>query len=159
MVHTDKIVKELEISHEGVLDFKEFLHTIKDFFKRHNYDLTEKAYETKNIENLKNTTIKWEFDRKVDDYNQCFAKLKIELSKYKEGYVDSKKVVDGNIKITIEGDIVRDYDLKWKTAPVKKFMRAIYDKYIAEEKQDRIAKELKSIIENLRKEIKQYLNI
>ena len=35
MVHTDKIVKELEIAHTGVLDFKEFLQMLKDFFDQY----------------------------------------------------------------------------------------------------------------------------
>lgn len=159
MVHTDKIVKEFELDHEGVIDFKEFLNLIKDFFKKYDYDLTEKLYNGKTKEGLKSTEIKWQFDKKVDDYNQCFVKMKIKLNDYKEGYVDGKKIADGKLVVEIEGEIVRDYDLKWKIAPIRKFFRALYDKYVVAVKQDKVANELKSIINNLEKDIKQYLAI
>ena len=84
MVHTDKIVKDLELLHEGVFDLKELLNIIKEFFKRHDYDLTEKSYNSTTKDGLKTTVLKWDFDRKVDDYNQCFAKLSIELNNYKD---------------------------------------------------------------------------
>ncbi|MBS3174530.1 hypothetical protein J4440_01495 [Candidatus Woesearchaeota archaeon] len=159
MVHTDKIVKDLELLHEGVFDLKELLNIIKEFFKRHDYDLTEKSYNSTTKDGLKTTVLKWDFDRKVDDYNQCFAKLSIELNNYKEGFVDAKKVIDGRLKFVINAEIQRDYDQKWKTNPLRKIARAVYDRYVIEEKQDRVSKELKSIIDNLKKEIKQYLGI
>ena len=160
MVHTYKIVKPAQISYQGVFDFKELLNVIKEFFKRHDYDLSEKNYNTSTGEgNAKNTIVLWEFDRKVDDYNQVFARLKFELMNYKEGYVDSKKIVDGNIIITMEAEVQRDYDIKWKNAPIKRFVRALYDRYIDEPKNDRIFDEGKKLIENLKKDIKQYLHI
>src|SRR3989344_3141848 len=102
MVHTDKIVKDLELLHEGVFDLKELLNIIKEFFKRHDY---------------------------------------------------TKKVIDGRLKFVINAEIQRDYDQKWKTNPLRKIARAVYDRYVIEEKQDRVSKELKSIIDNLKKEI------
>ncbi len=159
MVHIEKVVREFELSYEGVVDFKEFLHVLKEFFKRYDYDITEKVYAGSTKDGLKNTNIKWDCDRKVDDYNQCFIKLKLGLSDYKEGYVDSKKVIDGKLKIIIEAEIQKDYGANWKKSPLRRFVRAVYDKYVVVVKQDKVSKELSDIVENLKKEIKQYLNI
>ena len=158
MVHTDKIVKDVEFIYEGVFDFKEFLQVIKDFFARHHYDLDEKVYDTKVKGDFKNTTIKWAADKKVDDYNKCFVKLKIDLSDYKEGYADETKVVDGELKVSFEAEIERDYQEKWKKSPTKKFLRAIYEKYVSEAKQSRVDSDLKKFVESLKNEIKQYLS-
>ncbi len=159
MVHTDKIVREFELSTEGVIDFKEFLNVIKALFKKYGYDLTEKVYNSKTSDGLRNTSLIWHFDNKPDDYNQCIVKIKIKLDDYKEGTVDNKKVVDGKLSLGVDAEINRDYDQKWKTAPMKKFFRAIYDKYVAETKQDRVTKDLTKLVEELKKEIKQYLHI
>lgn len=158
MVHTDKVVKDLGISYEGVFDFKEILQVIKEFLSRGNYDLDEKLYDTKVKGDFKNTIIIWAADRKVDDYNKCVVKIGINLSDYKEGHVDGVKVVDGKLKIGFNADVERDYDEKWKKSPTKKFIRAVYEKYIVEGKQSKIDSNLKTFVENLRKEIKQHLN-
>ncbi len=157
MVHTDKVTKEMEISHTGILDFKEFLQMIKDFFGNYNYDITEKVYDTKSTDGLKNTLIKWDADRKLDDYNKAVFKLTFILNDYKELYVEKKKVTDGNFKIKIEVEMERDYDENWKKAPTKRFLRAIYDKYIVEKKQSNIDKEAKETVQRLREQIKKYL--
>ena len=159
MVHTYKIVKPLEINYQGVFDFKEFLNVIKDLFKRYDADLSEKAYNTSADGGVKNTNMAWEFDKKVDDYNQVFVKLKINLLNYKEGYVDSKKVVDGSLNLIIEAEVQRDYDQKWKTSPIKKMARAMYDKYVDEPRHDKVADDLKKTVDNLKREVKQYLHI
>ena len=157
MVHTDKIVKELEIAHTGVLDFKEFLQMLKDFFGNYNYDITEKVYDTKTIEGLKTTTIKWDADRKLDDYNKGIFKLTFSLNDYKDTYVEKKKVIDGKFKLKLEVEMERDYDENWKKVPTRRFLRSIYDKYIAEKKQSKVDKEVKETLQRLREQVKKYL--
>lgn len=156
MVHTDKIVSDLEFAYEGVFDFKEFLSYLKGFFKRYDYDLDEKVYNLKVKEGLKTTKIKWATEKKLDDYNKSKIKVKINLADYKESYVDGTKLADGNLKIEIEAEIEKDYEDQWKTAPPKKLMRGIYEKYIASAKQNKTNSLVKSTVDDLMKEIKQY---
>ena len=156
MVHKDKIITELEFSHEGVFDFKEFLHMIKSFFSRYNYDFDEKVYESKNKGDLKTTRFKWAFDRKLDDYNKAVVKLGIGLEDYKEGYSDGIKIVDGKLKVKFDAEVERDYNEDWKKQPTKKFIRAVFDKYVSAHKQKKVDDSVKDLVENLRREIKQY---
>ncbi len=156
MVHTDKIVRDLEFVYEGVFDFKEVLSLLKSYFKRNDYDLDEKLYDTKIKTGLKNIKLRWECDRRLDDYNKALAKLVIDVTDAKEAYVDGVKVVEGKLKITFNGEMERDYDLKWKPKPVLKFTRALYEKYISEEKQTNVDAQLKNLIDKLIKELKQY---
>ena len=159
MVHTDKVVRDLEFLYEGVFDFKELLEIIKEFCDKRGYDIDEKLYNNKVKGDFKNTSIKWTADRKIDDYNKCVVKLTINLNDYKEGHVDGRKVVDGNLKIIFNGEVERDYDEKWKKSPTKKFLRALYEKYIVESKQDKVNSSLKNLIDDLKNEIRLYLKV
>lgn len=156
MTHTDKIIRDLEFVHEGVFDFKDFLQLLKAFFKRYNYDVDEKLYDNKIKNGMRNLKIKWTCDRKVDDYNKCIIKLTLDLKDGKEGVVDGLKVVDGQLKVTYNAEIERDYDEKWKVAPAKRFLRSLYDKYVSGIKQSKIDTGLKDLVETLKKEVKQY---
>jgi len=79
------------------------------------------------------------------------------LSDYREGNVDGTKVVDGKLKITFNAEVERDYDEKWKKSPVKRFVRAIYERYVTEAKQSKVDRALKDLVSDLRLEIKRYL--
>jgi len=156
MPHTDLVIKELEIVHEGTIDFKDFLKFMKGFMEKYDYDIEEKSYETKTKNGLKNTTIKWVCDRKIDDYNKILIKPKILLNDYKEGSVDGRRVTQGELIIKIKVEIERDYDEEWKGLPIIKFFRSIYEKYISESKQAKVDSESKDIVNKLRTEINQY---
>jgi len=159
MVHKELVFKEVELEANGVIDFKEFLNVLKEFFSRYDYSINEKKYETKIKDGMKNTLIKWAPDRKYNDYNEAVIKIDIVLSNYKEGYSDGKKVVDGNLKVKIAGEMNRDYGDKWKSNPAKTFIRALYDKYVVNIKESNADVSLKNAINNLISEIKQYLQI
>ncbi len=156
MVHTDIIINDLEFNYEGVLNFKDFLKFVKDFFKSYNYDFNEKIYGTRGSD-LKTTKMKWVLEKYIDDYNNAKITIKIGLSDYKECYVDGEKVADGKLGIKIRGEMERDYQEKWKKAPAKKFLRAVYDKYAASGKQSKVDNKVKDMVDHLIKDMKRYL--
>lgn len=155
----DKIVKGVEVSYEGVFDLHDFLDFLKKWFKSKGYDVTEKMYITKAKGDLKNVTIKWESDRKPTDYDKYIIKCGIDASDLKEGEVDSVKVVQGKVKVTIDADHEKDYDERWRGKPTLNFLRAVYDKFVIEEKENNLVKNLKKDCEALSSEIKGYFNI
>ncbi len=159
MVHTDKVVRDVEFDYEGVFNFKEFILYLKDFFKRYDYDIDEKSYSSSVKDGLKNEKIKWDCDRKLDDYNHAHIKLKINLNDFKESYAGSKKIVDGKLKLEIEAEIKRDYDAQWKGGPARKFFRSVYDKYISSGKQQNVDSMVKDTVNDLISNVKQYLNV
>ena len=159
MVHTEKVARDIELNYSGVFDMKEFLNLTKKILGGYDYDLDEKLYETKTKDDSKNTTIKWQFDRRLDDYNKGVVKMQIKINNYSESYIEGRKVVKGDMNVKINGEVIRDYEDKWKKLPARRFFRALYDQYIAKEREDTIAKSVKDIIETFRKEFKKYFNI
>src|SRR3989344_2797944 len=75
----------------------------------------------------------------------------------RNGYDINKKIVNGDLKLTLEfADVKRDIEEKWEGPVSKRFARAVYDKFIMEDKESEINKQLKKEVESLFKEIKQY---
>ncbi len=158
MVHADLVIPKIEFNYEGVFDFNELLSLIKDFLKSYNYDITEKRFTTKRKDNLKTINIRWSIDKKLDDYNKAVVDFRINLTDFKEMYVDDKKVVEGNLQVIALGIMARDYGEQWKTAPSKRFIRAVYDKYVAKPKLKKIDDSFINMVKDLMKEIKNYFN-
>lgn len=156
---TDKVVKGVEVTYEGVFDLHDFLDSLKKWFKSKGYDVTEKLYESKAKATLKSIKIKWECDRKPTDYDKYIIKLGIDCSDLNEGEVDKVKVVEGKVKVSVEAEHEKDYDEKWRGKPTLNFFRAIYDKFVIEEKENAIAKNLKKDTDSLVSEVKNYFNI
>jgi hypothetical protein len=160
MVITEKIVKEVTVSYSGVFDLHDFIDYLKKELKKNGYDdITEKQYDSKVKGDAKTVKIKWECVRKPTDYDKFVVKITIEGSNLKEGEVDGLKVVEGDVKVEFNAEHEKDYDEKWKKKPTFNFIRAIYDKYIIEEKQQKYDKKLKSDVETLTSEVKRYFNI
>ena len=121
--------------------------------------MNEKNYDDKSSNAIKNIRIKWEMDRKYDDYNRAIITIVYEIKNAKEGYVDGSKVIDGDLKITIEADVERDYDEKWGKSASKRFFMAMYEKLVSGDKQHYVDNLAKDLVKNFKTEIKQYLKI
>ena len=158
MTHTDKVVKDMEFSYEGVFDFREFISYLRDFFKRHNYDINEKSHSSSAKEELKNTKIKWDCDRKLDDYNHAHIKIKINLGDFRESRAENKKVVEGKLKLEAEAEIERDYDKRWEGGAARKFIMTVYEKYGSSGKQKKFDSAVKKTAEDLMADVRQYFN-
>lgn len=155
----DMVVKELVVSYEGVFDIHDFLDFLKKYMKQNGYEVAEKLYDTKTKASVNSIKIKWACEKKATDYDKYNMNITIDFSDIKEGKIEGKKVVEGNLKVTIEAEHEKDYDEKWRAKPTMNFMRAVYDKFIIESKEEKIAKKLKEEANDTADEIKKYLNI
>ena len=149
-----------KVSAQGVYDFQGFLHHLTSWMKRHNYTINEKLHAASTKDAKKSVVIKWSCDTEYDDYHQFLLKVKISASNYTEGLAKGKKVLEGEISVSIDAEVERDYENKWATqGPVKKFLRAFYDSVLAAPKKDTVNSELENHLESFMSEIKRYLNL
>jgi hypothetical protein len=157
MVFTTKLIKDLKYSYEGVFDFKELTVVIKKYLKDYGYDIEETLYNKTGKGDAKNLKMKWQADQKVDDYNKCIIKIEIDLNDYKEGYVSARKIADGKFNLTINAEIERDYDAKFRKKTGRIFLRGLYERFVTEAKQSKVDNNLKNVVDGLKKEVKNYL--
>lgn len=130
-----------KLKHSGIFDFKELYKFCYNYWKENKeYLISEKTYSEKIITDGKEIEIEWETFKKVSDYFKLISKIKWRIAPFSvvEAERDGKKVKlnKGDIEISVESKLVRDYEGKWESSAFLKFSRGIYDKYIIKNKID-----------------------
>mgnify|MGYP001602945097 FL=1 len=152
------IVRELELKQTAVFDVLELYKLIKNWVKENKYSLFEREYENIKKE-LLSTKIKLEASKKIDEYTRYVIGIKFNIMDYEEAEVKNKKLVKGEIRFLFESHVDTDYEDRLENRPIRKFLRAIYDRLIARDKYEKYEKELKDDTYNLYNEIKAFLNL
>jgi len=132
----ETIVKEREFSYQGAVYVKELQAYVKKWFGKNGYDLFEKGYQAK--------------------ASDAGKKPIISVSNAKEAMVGGKKVVEAEIKVSLDVEVERDYEETWKGKPVKRFLRGFFDKFIATEKDSEIKRMAKREAEGFMEMVKAY---
>ena len=154
-------VYESEVEQDGIFDFKKMYNFAYDFLKDKSYDVSETSYSEKITPDGKEIEVKWEMEKKVNDYIKYFGKVKMSLKGLKSVEVqkngrkeDSNK---GKIKITVFGEIEKDYKKEWEGSFFSKFLRSIYDKYIAGEQHKELKAKYAEDLDELVVQLKSFL--
>ena len=156
MSEVDYVIPELKIGKEGVFDLKEVYNLVNTFLLQRGHDVTEKEHAYDEKGSLK---IKWEAERKVDDYTKFCIEVTITGSGVKDVELKKKKALSGKFSIKLESYLKKDYEDTWEQRPIQKFLRGLYDKFIIGSKFDKYAKELKEETYALYNEVKSYLGV
>lgn len=99
---------------------------MREWFKEHEYDFQEKEQTTKEKSVGKELRIVWEGERKFDDYTKFFIKVEFFIEQLTQENGKEK----GNIKITFWAWMILDYNKRWQTSSLKKFLMFVYNNYI-----------------------------
>lgn len=162
MAQENTILKK-KLKHKGFWSFKDFYEFCFGWFQDNGFYLAENEYVEKITPIGKNIEIKWEATKKITDYFQYKIKLAWQISGLVEAEVEEEgkkiKTNKGEIKLTFEAILVKDYESKWEDRPIWKFLRGTYDKYIirttSEEQEGKIVDETNELID----QIKAFLNL
>ncbi len=162
MAEINYVVRDLKLSHEGVFDLKELYKLMKGWFNLHKFDFYEKEYFDVLKTDAKDIKLKWEVERKIDDYTKFVIETDIKINDHRIVEVkkgDKKaKLSSGGLIIKFTSYLRQDYQEKWE-GPVKKFVRGLYDKFIYKERYERYEEEIKEETYNIFNEVKAYLNL
>lgn len=156
MVQIVTVIKDVKVAREGAVDVNELKEAVREWLKKYDYNEDEKFFTSKTVDGRINTLFEWDCDRKVDDYNKFHIIVDINIADAEEGEAEGKRALKGATTVKLKGRIERDYDEKWVKSPKRKFLRAIYDKYIREEKKKDLEGDLKKDVRALADELKIY---
>ena len=153
MAEKDTIFKG-KIKQTGIFDFKEFYSFLYDWLKGEGYNVNEKAYGEEVTGDSKKIGIGWEAKKKISDYFKFVIKLDWTIIGMKKIKVKREnKEVDmnsGQVEIKFAAILVKDYEHKWEDAPIWKFTRGVYDRYIIKSRisgyEDKLMEELDELI-------------
>ncbi|MEX0920132.1 MAG: hypothetical protein WDZ69_00945 [Candidatus Pacearchaeota archaeon] len=138
------------MKYEGVFSFRDFYKFCYEWvIEETRLDpFSEEKYEEKIKGNEKDVVIEWVGKKKFTDYFMMDMKIKFEIKPLKEVEIVQGgakiKTNQGNTKITVKGDLVRDYEGKFEMSAFNKFLRSIYEKWVIksriEEYEGKVAK-------------------
>jgi hypothetical protein len=153
MAEKDTIFKG-KIKQKGIFNFEEFYKFSYDHLNDEGYDVTEKSYSETIAGDAKEIKIQWEAKRKISDYFTFLIKMQWQIVGMKKIKVkkENKEVSmnSGDLEIKFAAVLVKDYESRWEDAPIWKFLRGLYDRYIIRSRiddyEDRLMEELDELI-------------
>lgn len=128
------LIYALKIKHKGVWNFKDtyqFLYRVIDDL---GYFIIEKTYNEGVGGEGKTIEIEWLALRKISDYFRYNIAIRwfvttltdVEVTKGNEKIKTNK----GALELTMKAYLEKDYESRFETHPLLKFLRGVYDKYI-----------------------------
>ncbi len=161
MVEADWIIRgdNLVIQKKAQFSMIDLYRTLKAWFDLHGYVFHEKEYDDVVRGDKKSVTIKWAGQKYLDNYTRLILELSISLKDYEIIETKQGKTVEGALKIKYEAYIETDYEERWSNSPIYKFVRGVFDKFLATGRRERYEKEIKEDAHDIFNRTKSYLNL
>ncbi|MFQ5531430.1 MAG: hypothetical protein ACE5ES_02335 [Candidatus Nanoarchaeia archaeon] len=151
-----------KMKYNGIFSLRDFYQFCYDWLRDEtNLLLSEKKYTEKIDGDEKKLDIEWFGFRKMTDYFKFEVKVKYRIVKLKEVEIPqgSKKIKTnhGEVEMKISGILVRDYDGKFEKDAFRKFLRAIYEKWVIKPRIDYFEEKLIGDLDEYLSQAKAYL--
>ena len=153
------------VKYNGIVNFSDFYKFCYEWLaEEEGFNIAEDEYVEKIKGDSKDISVEWTGTKKVTDYFKFEIKVSIEangLTKVDVTTSDGKKISTnkGGIKVKVKAILVRDYDGKFETTPFKKFIRAIYEKWIIASRIDEMEGNLVGKADGFLSQAKAYLDL
>jgi hypothetical protein len=124
-----------DVKYGGVFSFKDFYQFCHEWLTEEiGLYVEEGTYQEKISGDSKSIEVEWKGSKKLSDY----FKFETRISFVVGGLTNVEAVQEGikiktnrgSIKVSVKGDLVRDYQGKFEGTAFKKFMRSIYEKWV-----------------------------
>lgn len=163
MAESDTIFSS-KVKYNGLFDFKDFYGFAYSWLKEEmGLSVSEGKYVEKLKGDSKDIEIEWSGTRKVTDYFKFEVNAKIivmgmttvEINK------DGKKAKmnNGSIEISVQGNLIRDYQGKFEMTAFQKFLRSIYEKWVIPSRISQYSGKLIGSCDEFLGQIKAYLDL
>jgi hypothetical protein len=134
MVEENKIFSS-SLKFTGIFKFSDFYKFCYDWLSEETgVDVAEEKYGEKLKGSEKEIKAEWVGTKKLTDYFQSKIKVKFEIQSLKnvEIVMDGKKIKtnNGEVKMKVDGILVKDYQSKFEKTASMKFFRSIYEKWV-----------------------------
>ena len=157
------VIDHLKLSYDGLFKIDELYAVISNWFYEKGWDWYEKMNEEQITSTGKQIRIILEPYKNVSDYYTQVISIKLIIKNVKEVDVETKgelvRLHHGLIRMTIDAYLVTDRKGKWKDKPFLWFLSVIFDKYFFREPYLKMENWLKTEVDHLHNQIKDYLNL
>jgi hypothetical protein len=124
------------IKYTGNFNFKEFYQFCYDWITEQTgmSNLAELEYSEKINGDSKDIDIQWLGSKKFTDYFKFELQAKFRIIALKKGEIVRDRIKistnNGQVKLTVKGNLIRDYDGKFETGGRLKLLRGMYEKFV-----------------------------
>lgn len=153
------------ITYGGIFSFKDFYKFCYDWLidEIGMDSVTEEKYSEKLAGDSKEIEVKWVGEKDMTDYFRFEVKVsftvrglkKVEISNGGEKVETNK----GDVKMKVDGILVRDYKGKFEMSASKKFMREVYEKWVISSRVDEFRSKIAGDCDELLLQAKAYLDL
>lgn len=154
MSEVNYVIDKIGVKFEGIFNLDDFYDVLKDYLTEMGYSVTEREFVEKSKESL---TVKWKATKPIDEYTNFVIKTGIKAS-IESIEIKNKQLYNGKMDFTLKAQIEKDFQDLW-SGPVKRFIRGIYDKFIAGDKFEKFEAELKDDAYAVVEKARHYLNM
>ncbi len=124
-----------KIKYTGIFSFRDFYKFCHEWLTQETgLIISEDKYIEKITGDSKEVEVVWSGKKKMTDYFQFESKVEIKIKNLTQVELEQKGIKTqtnkGEIEVKIKSDLSKDYQGKFETSAYKKFMRAIYQKWV-----------------------------
>ncbi|MEM4266818.1 MAG: hypothetical protein QW404_02065 [Candidatus Nanoarchaeia archaeon] len=159
MSEFDYVIKDMKVAQESTFDMQELYRLGRTWFDKHGYDFYEKEYIASQKEDSKNASIKWEAEKKIDDYIKVHIEARVKFKNLREVQGKKKMMNTGEVSVNVESYIERDYESNWEKGFMTKFIRGLYDTFLIRGKIDKDKNRLERETKEFLNEIRTFLKV
>jgi hypothetical protein len=163
MTEQTPVTGPAKVTFTGIFDLDEWYRLMYELFTTFGYEVNERKYKEKMKPQGKDIEMIWDCQRKVDDYTKFYIRvevfgLAVKRVSVQKGGVE-KNADKGTLEITFKSILITDYENRWETHPVLKFMKGMYDKYLYRPTFDHWKDKIYEEMYHIQNEVKAFFNL
>lgn len=144
----------LILKYRGEFDLKKLYSSVKEWFSKKNYDLSEKEYKEKPGDLGKEFNIIFNCERKIDEYSSFNIDLHFFILNAKK----TNGKYSGKINIYVSAYVLLDRKDKWQSNSIKTFLFFVYNNFFIKDKiqnvyEDKLYSEILDLISIIKKHV------
>jgi len=160
----EETIYSSRIKYNGIFSFKDFYKFCYDWLtQEYGWEVIEEKYIEKLAGTTKDIDVEWAFKKKVTDYFKFKGVVKFKVLAMENIEVVQSgvkiKTNQGSVEIQIKGILQRDYEGKFDRTAYRKFLRAVYEKWVIPSRIDEFEGRITSKCDEFLGQGKAYLDL
>ena len=153
-----------KVKYTGIFSFNDFYKFCYDWLKEETgLDIAEEKYVEKLKGDSKDIEIAWKGTRKITDYFKFEVDVSFRILGLKKVEITKENVKvetnTGSVEIKVKSTLVRDYEGKFEKDAIRKFLRAIYEKWVIPSRINQLQGDLSGICDEFLAQAKAWLDL
>lgn len=150
-----------EMRFTGIFNYNEFFGLLYNLLAANGYVIMDDSHVQKEGDTGTEVEVKWEFERRIDDYTKFHIIIYYLIKDMKEVIIKKEegrevKTNEGKAYIRIKGTIETDWQNKWEQAEWIKKLRGFYERYLYKSVIDDYIIKISVMISTIASELKSF---